>query len=145
VKSLKKNYFSTQKAFDKLRTTQPKVLEKIKLISGDVAHKGLGLSLIDRDFLINEVDIIFHNAASVNFFVSLYENSKVNVEGTFRLLELAKEMKRLKVFSFMSTAFSQCYQNTLEEKHYSTGLNLDRLLAALSKDDVRTFDLLEAE
>jgi alcohol-forming fatty acyl-CoA reductase len=121
----------------------PDRLEKLKFICGDVCHDNLGLSSSDRNILINEVDLIFHCAASVSFEWSLLDILKVNVEGTNRLLLLATEMKRLEVFTFVSTAFSQSYQTTLEEKHYSTGLDLPTLLNAIKTNDSECINALQ--
>jgi thioester reductase-like protein len=65
------------------------------------------------------------------------------VAGTHRLLELATEMKRLKAFTFVSTAFSQSYQTNLEERHYPTGLDLTELLNKIKINDSESIDDLE--
>jgi hypothetical protein len=52
-------------------------------------------------------------------------------------------MKRLKVFTFVSTAFSQSYQTTLDEKHYPTGVDLQTLLNSIKANDSETINALE--
>ena len=41
--------------------------EKVQAIDGDITIPDLGLSPEDRELLINNVDIVFHLAASVKF------------------------------------------------------------------------------
>ena len=115
----------------------------MKFICGDVALDGLGLSSWDRSTLVEEVDVIFHCAAVVNFDLSLLDILKVNVVGTHRLLELATEMKRLTAFTFISTAFSQSYQTSLEEKFYPTGLDMTKLVEKIKMNDSESIDALE--
>jgi alcohol-forming fatty acyl-CoA reductase len=103
-----------------------------------MAQSGLGLSLSDRKLLLAEIDVIFHCAALIRFDLPLLSILKVNVQGTQQLLELATLMNRLVAFVFISTAFSQSYQTTLEEKHYPTGLDLTSLLKSIQTNDSET-------
>ncbi len=45
----------------------PQALEKLKIIKGDILEEGLDVSEKDRQELIDNVNIIFHAAASVRF------------------------------------------------------------------------------
>jgi fatty acyl-CoA reductase len=58
---------------------------------------GLGLSITDRNKLINEVTVIFHGAATVRFDEHIRVAMNINVLGTRELLKLAKEVTNLKV------------------------------------------------
>lgn len=51
--------------FDKLREKTPQCFEKIKAIAGDVSHKDLGLNETDKKLLEENVNIVFHSAATV--------------------------------------------------------------------------------
>ena len=57
----------------------------------------MGISDNDRAILENEVEIIFHVAATVNFNTSLREATYINVRSLDILLDMAKNMKNLKV------------------------------------------------
>lgn len=61
----------------------------------------MGLLLSDRDWLIENVNFIFHCAAIVKFNEPLEVATKINVEGTENLLKLASEMKNLKVIDII--------------------------------------------
>nr|XP_032525754.1 fatty acyl-CoA reductase 1-like [Danaus plexippus plexippus]XP_032525755.1 fatty acyl-CoA reductase 1-like [Danaus plexippus plexippus] len=85
------------KLFEKLLEMNPKVVDKIKVINGDIMEEGLGLSPQHLEELRNECQIVFNNAASVSFNLSLKEAVKTNVMGTQKVLALADTMKKLEV------------------------------------------------
>jgi alcohol-forming fatty acyl-CoA reductase len=134
-----------QKVFSKICETNPSVLSKIILINGDIDIDNLGLSEKHEKILIDEIDVIFHCAASVRFEDPLKEAVNTNVCGTLRLLQLAQKIKNLKVFSYMSTAFSQSYQNELEEKFYPTNIDVFGLIEQTQKLDQKSLKNLEIE
>lgn len=72
-------------------------MTKIKLIDGNLEQHSLGISTNDRDWLIENVNFVFHCAATVRFNETLQMATRVNVQGTENLLALATEMKNLKV------------------------------------------------
>lgn len=72
-------------------------MTKIKTIDGDLEQPLLGLSSDDRDWLIENVNFIFHCAATVRFNETLYTATKINIQGTNNILDLASMMKNLKV------------------------------------------------
>lgn len=70
-------------------------------IEGDVANDNLGLSDSDRKKLIEEVDIVFHSAATVRFTEKLQDAIELNTLGTIKVIQLCREMKNLKVSNFI--------------------------------------------
>lgn len=58
---------------------------------------GLGIETSDRSLLIEDVSHVFHGAATVRFDEKLRSAVATNVVGTRSVLELAREMKKLKV------------------------------------------------
>lgn len=66
-------------------------------IKGDCLRPNLGISETDRLILQNEVNIVFHVAATVRFDAPLRDAVNINVRSTRDLLEVAKKMKHLKV------------------------------------------------
>lgn len=83
--------------FDKLRNDQPQCFKKLIPVDGDITLKGLGLSTIDRDMLIEKVSIVFHAAANVKFDDTIKNVLLSNVGGTREIRILSKSMKNLKV------------------------------------------------
>lgn len=88
--------------YDKLRETLPKFRHKIVALAGDCQFAALGLSLHDRQLLIENVNIIFHCAATIRFDEKLKLAFDINVHGTIEVIELAKQMTALKVTNLFS-------------------------------------------
>ena len=53
--------------FDKIKENNPGALHKIVPIEGDITLPNLGIQQTDFELLTNEVSIVFHSAATVNF------------------------------------------------------------------------------
>ncbi|XP_065213224.1 putative fatty acyl-CoA reductase CG5065 isoform X2 [Planococcus citri] len=114
----RKEQFFSSPVFDNFKKENPKVLEKVELISGDVGQEGIGLSDKDRNMLINKVSFIFHGAAILKMNADLRTAVNVNTTGTIRMLDLAQEMGKLEAFVYISTAYCNCEKDTVEEKIY---------------------------
>lgn len=71
--------------------------EKVVALSGDMTKPGLGLSPEDRQTIVENVDVIFHSAATVKFHGPLKDFIAQNVLGTEAVMQLGEEMKHLKV------------------------------------------------
>lgn len=67
---------------------------------GDFMEPELGLSEEDRQTLIDNVDVVFHVAATVKFDEIIRKATNINVRGTRDVLKLSKEMNKLKVCIF---------------------------------------------
>ncbi|XP_059611991.1 putative fatty acyl-CoA reductase CG5065 [Phlebotomus argentipes] len=105
-------------AFERVRQVQPKRLEKIHMIKGDVTLDDLGLSEVDRAEVTAKVSVIFHCAANVRFDQALKEAVNMNTQGTYRVLKLAETVTNLDAFVHVSTAYCQCDEPVLEERGY---------------------------
>ncbi|XP_073949860.1 putative fatty acyl-CoA reductase CG5065 isoform X2 [Choristoneura fumiferana] len=68
--------------------------------------------------LQSSVAIVFNIAASINFVAPLQHNFTLNVEGTERMLDLSRRVKRLEGFVHFSTAFCNYDLRELEEVVY---------------------------
>lgn len=75
----------------------PKYHHKVSAVAGDCSLPGLGLSVSSRNTLINEVNIIYHVAATVRFDEHIRVAVNVNLSATRELLNLAKKITDLKV------------------------------------------------
>ncbi|XP_050526788.1 putative fatty acyl-CoA reductase CG5065 isoform X2 [Daktulosphaira vitifoliae] len=93
-------------------------LEKIVPIAGDAGEINLDISEKDRITLTEEVNIVFHVAATVRFDEPLKKTLLLNTRGTKFTLELAKDMKNLEMFMYVSTAYSHPQEKVLHEKAY---------------------------
>lgn len=121
------NYFSDD-LFKKLLNTNPQSVERIKVIEGDCSDTDLGIYDADQHELINSIEIIIHAAANV-CFDRIIENACINnIRATRDLLTLADKMKKLEVFGYISSAFSQCPNMYIEEKFYKSPMDPDLLI-----------------
>lgn len=109
--------------FENIRMTQPKQMNKIRTIKGDVSQENLGMSEADQTLLAENVSVVFHCAANVRFDQQLKDAVNLNTLGTNRVLTLAGQMAHLKVFVHVSTAYCQCNEEVLEERAYAAPHN----------------------
>lgn len=66
------------------------------MVQGDIAELGFGISEEDRE-LLQTSNIVFHGAATVRFDEPISKAAHINVRGTKQMLQLAKQMRDLKV------------------------------------------------
>lgn len=104
--------------FKEVRENDPKQLDKIKVVQGDVLEDQLGISDNDRNTLHETIDIVFHCAANVRFDQPLQQAVQFNTLGTHKMLQLAENMKKLQAFVHVSTTYCQCNEEVLEERRY---------------------------
>ncbi len=82
--------------------------ERVRAVRGDITRLGLGLGRRRRDALAERVSEVVHAAASVSFGLGLDASREINVEGTRRVLELARRCEArggLRRFTYVSTAY----------------------------------------
>ncbi|XP_050457641.1 putative fatty acyl-CoA reductase CG5065 [Cataglyphis hispanica] len=124
--------------FQRIRTEKSQVLNKVIPFNGDVCSDNLGLTDEQCEHLINEVNVVFHCAASLQMDAKLKDAVEMNVGGTKRTLDLAKKMKHLQVFLQLSTAFCHVEQKELDERIYDSPNPQDimRLVQWLDEDKI---------
>lgn len=109
-------------------------------MEGALQLEELGLSEVDIDYLHSKVNIIIHSAADVRFDVSLKISLNTNVFGANELLKLALGMKKLVSFLFISTAYSNCTQEVVEEKFYPVDVDPMMMVRLASMADEEQLD-----
>lgn len=83
--------------FDGLKRKKPNFQSKVSLVSGDCVLPDLGLDEEIKKKLIDEVDVVFHCAATVRFDQHIKTAAYINVRAVRDLINMAKQMKKLKV------------------------------------------------
>ncbi|XP_075217788.1 fatty acyl-CoA reductase wat-like [Lycorma delicatula] len=106
----------------------PSMFEKVSLILGDCTEPMLGLSITDQKVLQENVTIIIHWAGTVRFDEQMQQAVPINVTVTKDLLILSKKLKNLKAFVYVSTAYSNCHLNKIEEKFYISTIDDNKLI-----------------
>ncbi|KAI9480913.1 MAG: male sterility protein-domain-containing protein [Benjaminiella poitrasii] len=82
------------------------VAEKIVPISGDLISPDLSMSESDREKIIENVNIVIHCAATLNYNERLDLALETNTLGTLRMMDLADECKYMESFIHMSLAYT---------------------------------------
>ncbi|KAJ8707635.1 hypothetical protein PYW07_011312 [Mythimna separata] len=108
-------YVLSDPLYDVLRKRKPDFMDKVVPLEGDVADIRLGLSDEDWFLLTQEVDTVFHMAATVRFDESLRASALTNVRGTRECLALARNCRQLKNFVYVSTAFSHATEERVRK------------------------------
>ncbi|WP_338751590.1 amino acid adenylation domain-containing protein [Bacillus sp. FJAT-52991] len=79
-----------------------KMLERLTVLTGDLAEANLGLSSVDCEYLEGQIDTIIHCGADVRHYGESDHFSKVNKQSTEALLAFARKKSGLR-FHFIST------------------------------------------
>lgn len=85
-------------------------LDMVEPINGDLTKPNLGISDQDLQHLTEQVNVVFHAAASVQFKGNLKIFLEQNVLGTDHIMQLCQQMKSLQVcFKFYFTNNYYCF------------------------------------
>ncbi|CAG9860930.1 unnamed protein product [Phyllotreta striolata] len=123
--------------FGRLKKEDEGVFRKIRPICGDITHSNLGINKTDLINILEKVNFVFHSAATVKFNEDLKQALIFNTLGTKRVLDFCCNVKNLKSFVYVSTAFSNSIRENIGETVYDTSFNIDNLnsiIDDLSKD-----------
>ncbi|MBN1451246.1 MAG: amino acid adenylation domain-containing protein [Anaerolineales bacterium] len=100
--------------------------DRIQLVLGDLGEPQLGLTDVVFGQLANQVDVIYHNGAMVNFVYPYQVHKASNVLGTQEVLRLASTVK-LKPVHFVST-LSILYSGGINDGHiFQEDADLDQV------------------
>lgn len=122
----------------RLYETPPDAAQRLRPMPADLLSPGLGLSAPNRGVVTRDATRVVHCAASISFTLPLAEARAINVEGTRRVLELARGLDRLERVVHVSTAYvagrgggrftesdlarGQRFRNTYEQSKYEAEL-----------------------
>lgn len=100
--------------FDRLKVENPDFTDLIKIIDCNIEDSSMGLTTVDRDWIVENVNFVFHCAATIKFNETLESASKINIQGTEKLLSFVTQMKNLKVtYYIILTSYRLCCLFTL--------------------------------
>lgn len=117
--------------FQHLPEHDPHFFDRIVIVTGDLSQRRLGIQNDVYNELKENIEIVIHAAAEVRFIEPLYNLIWCNLVGTRDLLELSKQMSKLQVFVYMSTAFSNTKVDAslnMEERFYEPPMDADILI-----------------
>jgi fatty acyl-CoA reductase len=106
--------------------------EKIVPIPGDISLPKLGISEEDEALLAENVSIVFHMAASVQFTEPLRDSITYNVISVQQVVQLCRKMTNLECLIHVSTAYANCQLKTMDEKVYPSKIHYKEILNILN-------------
>lgn len=104
--------------FERLMKSKPMAYKKVVPLVGELYTDNLGLKEGDLKMLINETELVYHIGATLKLEANLKDAIEQNTTGTARVIDIAKQMKNLKLFVYYSTAFCSADLDVFEEKVY---------------------------
>ncbi|XP_070134940.1 putative fatty acyl-CoA reductase CG5065 isoform X1 [Drosophila bipectinata] len=128
--------------FQRIRDERPHMLKKVSIYQGDVTFDLLGLSGESLKHVTENTNIVFHMAATLKLEGNLRDAIDMNLLGTRRALDVAKQMKQLEAFIHLSTAFCNCDQEVMYEKVYEFPHKPEDLMRLAEWMDVKTLDAI---
>lgn len=102
--------------FERLNESQPSAITKVVPLTGDINLENLGLKPSTIDDLVNQVNVVFHMAATLKLESNLKDALEHNTRGTARIIEICRNMKNLEAFLHFSTAFCSADISVFEER-----------------------------
>lgn len=116
--------------FDVIKASEgfDELLNKIKPVSGDISEENLGLSDDDFKMLCDNVNIVVHCAATLDFETDLKTAVTINLLGTKRIVELSKQIKNLQCLLHVSSAYVNSNKNYAMEKIYDAPANYNDII-----------------
>lgn len=94
------------------------IFKKLIPIEGDVGAEHLGISAVDRQLLVDNVQVVIHSAATLDFNQTLRSTVTINLLGTRRVLELSSECRQLQAVVHVSSSFVNSFLLQTEEILY---------------------------
>lgn len=135
--------FKNSIVFEKLKELEPKAIDKLIAVEGDLMISPFA-EISDENIkkLIQNVNFVFHCAASVKFDEPLRTAITMNTISTRNMLDLAEKFEYLEAFVHVSTAFSNTNQKTIYEKIYEPIYDYKTAIALVEMNSSEKLDEL---
>lgn len=129
--------------FTKLKEDKDeKVFDNIVVIAGDVGEENLGIGEADKANVIENVNMVFHCAAALDFEADLPTNVNINLLGTRRILELCGQLKACKGFLHVSSAYVNSDKKEVEEEIYEAPEDPEKIIDIVKSLDMAAIDVI---
>ncbi|GAM27335.1 hypothetical protein SAMD00019534_105100 [Acytostelium subglobosum LB1] len=114
---------------------------KVIPLSGDLSKDDMGLCAEDLKVICEEVNIVLHCAASIDFRERLDKAIESNLYGTLHCFEVAKRLKHLAAFVHCSTAYvNSNREGWLDEELPVLDFNPEEMVELIMKQDVSNIE-----
>lgn len=115
--------------FEKLlETSGPECFKRLIAVPGDVSEEQLGLSPADRQRLIDNVHVVIHSAATLDFNEKLGPAVDTNLLGTRRVMQLCDQLTHLAAMVHISSAYANAFRTDPEEVLYPAPDRVERVV-----------------
>ena len=131
--------------FERIMTEKPDVMNKIIPVYGELTKPNFDLSPENLKKVVENTEIMFHLAASINMALPLKPNVMMNLVGTKTALKLAKQMKNLIQMVHTSTAFCNVEPEVVYEKVYDFPCDPEDLIRMAETMDEKTMSAMEKD
>jgi fatty acyl-CoA reductase len=91
----------------------------------------MGISPEDEKKLIENVNIVFHSAATVRFDEPLKVAVDMNIIGTKKVVDLSRKLNNLEVLVHVSTAYANCDRQHISEQVYNPPVKPEKIIEAV--------------
>lgn len=126
-----------------LEKTSDDIFKKLKAVTGDIGEENLGISMEDRQILIDKVNVVFHLAASLDLEpFELKQKVINNVLGSRRIMELSYQIKNLAAMVHVSSAFANAFQVESKEILYPAPADVEKIIELSKTLDDKTIEEL---
>ncbi|CAH1259082.1 FAR1 [Branchiostoma lanceolatum] len=116
---------------ERVRQELPDFRNKLHAVKGDISEPALGISQSDAAMLSSKINVVFHCAATIRFNAPLKTAMQLNVVGTRNMARFCYNLKHLKAFVHVSTAYANCDRSYIEEVIYPPPVQPQKLIDAL--------------
>lgn len=136
--------FLDSSVFVKVKETNPDLMKKFVSIQGDLmVSPSAGIAEEDLKVLEANVNFVFHCAASINLDETLKKAVITNTIGTRNMLDMSEKFHNLEGFVHISTAFSNCNIQTIDEIVYDPVLDYNKVISACEANDEEELKKME--
>uniref|UniRef100_A0A182JA19 Fatty acyl-CoA reductase n=1 Tax=Anopheles atroparvus TaxID=41427 RepID=A0A182JA19_ANOAO len=120
--------------FERLAKQNPNYQDQIRVIEGDLEKPNFDLCPESMEYLREHTHVILHIAATVKFDEEMIKAININLGGTRTALEIGRQAKNLQSFVYVSTAYSNSYDEYIQERVYPVDCNPEKILANLDDE-----------
>ncbi|EGC36799.1 hypothetical protein DICPUDRAFT_54421 [Dictyostelium purpureum] len=114
---------------------------KVVPVSGDLSKEGLGLSPEDTQTIIDNVNVIIHCAASIDFRERLDKAIQSNLYASLNMLDLSRKLRNIKAYVHCSTAYvNSNREGWLDEELPVLDFNPEEMVDLIMKQDIQTLE-----
>lgn len=118
------------------------VFSKLKAVTGDVGLEDLGLNSPDRQKLIDNVNVVIHSAATLDFQQPLRPTVNINLLGTRRVMELSQQIRNLASVVHVSSAYVNSFLLETEEILYPPPADAEQIIELVNTSTDEALDKL---